>query len=407
MSSIIHTKKYKITLFQVGLSDGYSGFYNTMNLLSYSSTNFIRYNSVIDMSWFNTEKNCFYGKNDGYYTKSEKAQLGFQTLIVNIVTFAKQNEGKTIMVSTNLNRGFKTNYNLDSIHNQKIKLIYIIDEIKKYPNVELNLVGHSQGGLVNLEAAIDRNTKINKIISISTPYSPVYLGEKLIFLDFFFKLGGQSAYMLFLDTPEEVEAYKASVKTLCSSEYFSNLKCRWNGLSSRPELIVITGTAGHLYNVRTNVSSDPMLSYNTITKQPFDGLVKFSEQTNIEHAKFIHLVDKNVPCYNEKKYADSICYYQEGFIRTCKDKCTLSSISFTNAVVDALFNLIDIIIKKDEIDDFSDCDVVKSIYAGLKRQIDNVPSGYEDYFNIYSNDYNHKYLRYNKETIAHLIALLD
>ncbi len=202
-----------------------------MKLLSSSSTNFIKYNTVIDMSWFNTKENCFYGKNDGYYTKSDKAQLNFQTLIANIVTFAKQNEGKTIMVSTNLNRGFKTNYNLDSIHNQKIKLIYIIDEIKKYPNIELNLVGHSQGGLINLEAAIDRNTKINKIISISTPYSPVYLGEKLIFLDFFFKLGGQSAYLLFLDTPEEVEAYKTSVKTLCSSEYFSNLKSRWNDLS--------------------------------------------------------------------------------------------------------------------------------------------------------------------------------
>lgn len=202
-----------------------------MKLLSSSSTNFIKYNTVIDMSWFNTKENCFYGKNDCYYTKSDKAQLNFQTLIANIVTFAKQNEGKTIMVSTNLNRGFKTNYNLDSIHNQKIKLIYIIDEIKKYPNIELNLVGHSQGGLINLEAAIDRNTKINKIISISTPYSPVYLGEKLIFLDFFFKLGGQSAYLLFLDTPEEVEAYKTSVKTLCSSEYFSNLKSRWNDLS--------------------------------------------------------------------------------------------------------------------------------------------------------------------------------
>lgn len=90
MSSIIHTRKYKITLFQVGLSDRYSQFYNTMNLLSYSSTNFIKYNTVIDMSWFNTEKNCFYGKNDGYYTKSDKAQLNFQTLIANIVTFAKQ-----------------------------------------------------------------------------------------------------------------------------------------------------------------------------------------------------------------------------------------------------------------------------------------------------------------------------
>ncbi len=102
MSSIIHTRKYKITLFQVGLSDRYSEFYNTMKLLSSSSTNLIKYNTAIDMTWFNTEENCFYGKNDGCDTKSDKAQLNFKTLIANIVTCAKQNEGKTIMVSTNL-----------------------------------------------------------------------------------------------------------------------------------------------------------------------------------------------------------------------------------------------------------------------------------------------------------------
>lgn len=276
MSSVTSNKKYKITLFQVGLSDSVSSFDKTKKLLCEASSNFIRYDSTIDMRHFNPSNNCFYGKMNGYYDKSTEATNNFKILISNIVACAKENEGKTIMVSTYLNRGFMTNHNLDSIENQKIKLIYIIDELKKYPNVELNLVGHSQGGLVNLEAAIERNTKINKVVSISTPYSPVYLGEKLIFLDFFFKLGGKTAYELFCDKTENIPAYKSSVEVLCLESYYNNLKSCWNNLSIRPKLSVITGTAGHIYSVIPGVTAGPMYSPGVVSKSSFDGLVKFS-----------------------------------------------------------------------------------------------------------------------------------
>lgn len=407
MSSIISSNKYKITLFQVGLDDASSALDDTMKLMCKASSKFIKYGSCIDMSIFDPELKSFYRKSNGNYDKSTEAINKFKILIANIVAYAKQLNGKTILVGTNLNRGFNTNHNLDSIENQKIKLIYIIDEFKKYPNVELNLVGHSQGGLVNLEAAIERNTKINKVVSISTPYSPVYLGEKLIFLDFFFKLGGKTAYESFCDKTENIPAYKSSVEVLCSKSYYNNLKSCWNNLSIRPKLNVITGTAGHIYSVIPGVTAGPMYSPGVISKSSFDGLVKFSEQTKIEHANFIHLADSTLPCYNEKTFAQETCYCQSGNYFSCKRKCSLGSISFSGTVIDVLFELIDNALNKKNIDELENCKVVRAIEAGLDGKTDKVPDGYEEYYKIYSSEYNHKFIRYNKKTISHLLALLN
>lgn len=385
MSSIISTKKYKITLFQVCLDEGPSQFDKTMNSLSNASSNFLKYGTRIDMSYFNPANNCFYGKMNGYYDKSTETTNNFKVLISNIVACAKENEGKTIMVSTYLNSGFMTSHNLDSIENQKLKLIYIIDEFKKYPNVELNLVGHSQGGLVNLEAAIERNTKINKVVSISTPYGPVYLGEKLIFLDFFFKLGGETAYKLFYENEKNVQAYKNCVEVLCSGSYFENLKNDWNNLTIRPQLTVITGTAGLLYKFEPGMSSGQAYLPTSIFKNPFDGLVKFSEQTSIKHTNFIHLADPNLTCYKEKAFAQETCYCQSGNYFSCRRKCSLSSISFSGTVIDALFDLIENALTGKKIDELANYKVAVAINAGLKNNVDNVPKGYEQYYNIYSN----------------------
>ena len=407
MSSVISNKKYKIALFQGGLADNGYGFNKTMNLLQNASNNFLKYSSRIDMTHFNPEQNCFYGNVSGYYTKSAQATNDFKALIANIVAYAEANEGKTILVGTYLNRGFKTNHDLDSIENQKTKLVYIIDEIKKYSNVELSLVGHSQGGLVNLEAAIDRSSKIKRLISISTPYAPVYLGEKLIFLDFFFKIGGETAYSLFCNDPKNIPAYKACVEKLCSSSYYSDLKSRWNNLSSRPPLTVITGTAGHLSTFIPGVYNEYCYNPDTFMKESFDGLVKFSEQANIQNATFIHLADNNLPCYAEKGFAKNMCYYQQGLYSSCKKNCNLSSISFSGTVIDVLFDLIGNAINGKDIHNFANYNVAVAIFAGLEKDLTKVPSGYMNYYNIYSNDYNHDFIRYNSDTISHLLALLN
>ena len=229
------------------------------------------------------------------------------------------------------------------------------------------------------------------------------IGEKLIFLDFFFKLGGETTYGLFCNDLKNIPVYKSCVERLCSSAYYSDLKNGWNNLTSRPALTVITGTIGHLFTYIPGFSSDCDYNSDTILKEPFDGLVKFSEQANIQNAKLIHLVDKNLPCYSDRGFAKSVCYSQSGLYISCRKKCTLSSISFSGTVIDVLFNLISNAINGKNIHDFANYDVVVAIMTGLE----NVPFKYMDYYNIYSYSYNHDFIRTNFDTISLLLALLN
>ena len=409
MSSIITNKKYKIVLFQGGFADSGSGFDKTLSMMKNANSNFLVYFSKIDMSNFNTSNKCFYNNQSGYYTRSTQAMNDFKTLIANIVTFARNNENKTILVSTYLNAGFSSKHNFDSIENQKTKLVFIIDEIKKYSGIELSLVGHSQGGLVNLEASIARNYSIGKVISISTPYSPVYLGEKLIFIDFFLNIGGKSVYEAFVKKHSDyIPIYKSCVEKLCSSSYYSDLRNRWNNLNTRPKLTVITGTAGHLFRIIPGINYGDNYVPETLMTDPFDGLVKFSEQSNIQNANFIHLVDSSVPCYSNKTYAQSTCKVQSGLYISCTKKCPLKSLNLAGTIIDVLFNLIENAINGYNIGDLDNTNVMKAIKAARTgASINTVPSGYEDYYYVYSSMYGHEFIRYNSETIGHLLALLS
>ncbi len=76
-------------------------------------------------------------------------------------------------------------------------------------------------------------------------------------------------------------------------------------------------------------------------------------------------------------------------------------------LIDVLFELIDNALNKENIDELENCKVVLAIEAGLDGKADKVPDGYEEYYKIYSSEYNHKFIRYNKKTISHLLALLN
>lgn len=112
-----------------------------------------------------------------------------------------------------------------------------------------------------------------------------------------------------------------------------------------------------------------------------------------------------MPCYQDKQYANDSCYVQTGFIITCKRACPLSSINFGNTVAKFLFELIDRAIKND-VDDFKEYKVVKAIEAGLNKDIYNDTECIE-YYKIYSNSYNHSFIRENTDLIAHLLAILS
>lgn len=202
-------------------------------------------------------------------------------------------------------------------------------------------------------------------------------------------------------------AFNACVEKLCSSSYYSDLKKHWDNLTSRPTLTVITGTAGHLFKVVPGYNSGQTYIPDSISKEPFDGLVKLSEQTNIQNANFIYMADHNVPCYSERTYSKSTCYYQSGTYRSCTKTCTLGAINFGATAVGVLFDLIDKAIKGKDVNDFANYGITLAIYGGLAKNPENVPPQYMDYYNIYSSDYNHNFIRYNLETIGYLLALLS
>ena len=104
------------------------------------------------------------------------------------------------------------------------------------------------------------------------------------------------------------------------------------------------------------------------------------------------MVRHDVPCLNSKRYAEAMCYYQSGFYFSCRESCTLSSISFSGTIIDALFSLIDNAIHGRNINDFANYPVVQAINAGLEQNPSLMPSGngnYQAYYNIYADEYNH------------------
>ncbi len=409
VKSII-TKKPTVVLYQGGLADEGYGFIGTVNKVvnkntnkhvAYSDANKSSDDTMIDMSNFDVQTNCFYGlDNNGYYGKSAILMSEFRNQIANIVTLLKDTN-KTVHVRTRLSFVLGTKDPFDTIDNQKKKLIFIIDALKAYQmEIEVVLIGHSQGGLVNLATAVERSSSISRMISISTPYSPVGIAKELMNIAFLGSLIGKNIYTMLQEDKQTAARYKASVENLASNTFFKAVKDKWNKLTNRPSLTVIAGVSGHL---RTTVSYFDGTS--STMKQSFDGLVNIEEQLSINFAEKISLSDKNLPCYAANDYSKPVCYMQDGFYMSCKKNCTLSSFSMTDTLLNVGMKALWDWLNGKNID-FMKYPVVVSIFDGVSRK--NLEySQYRNYYNIYASDYSHQFIRYCDETIALISSKLQ
>lgn len=406
--------KYRIVLFQGGLGDqsidGRTYFSETVRKIISRSTddyspkiinNYLDSSTeFIDMSDFYVSNKCFRDDN--------KKRL-FDLKISNIYNLAKDNPSKTLLVRTFLNMIYDSNIYYDSIENQKTKLIYIIDALKQYENVEIFLVGHSQGGLVNLEAAIERNEDIDRMISISTPYAPVdyaYFYSMSLIGNELLEYG---KYLLAIENNAVLLTKKRQcVEVLASADYYTNLKNKWNALSPRPKLTVITGTAGRICEAAVPNSYTP----EECEGAAFDGLVMLTDQKDISYATKINLVDTNVPCYDVWNKAWLNCVTSTNCADTCSGNCTLETHSITKLFFDYLGAAVEELISverwsEEEFNVFTNNPLFRVIQEGLNSNINfNCPDGYEDYYRIALNPYNHKHIMYNDETIELLFNLL-
>lgn len=416
--SSINKKKYKIMLFQGGLGDNGGGFIETVNLLhkNYLSRT-IKINEAIDMKNFNVDNNSFYGLDaNGYLSKSTSDMTKFNKIISDIVSKSKENVNKVILVRTALaysidkiKDGKLIHLPYDSILDQAKKLKFIIQSIKNCDDeVEVILIGHSQGGLVNLEVATQIPTLIHEMISISTPYSPVNLAQKLINVNALATIFGTDLYEIIANDAELAKKYKQCVDTLGTADYFDDVKGRWNKLSSRPSLTVISSVSGHLFKVIPGFSDPYSGVYNpdSIYKYSFDGLVSIAEQTDIENATIVGLTDKSLECYNSKQFMERNCYYQYGLYMTCKKSCCLPSFNLESALLitgfQALGNLVDSWIdgKKMEFK-LEDYPIVRDIMNGVNNAPISDPNNAQ-YYNVYKSNYSHGNVRYCDETISYI-----
>lgn len=402
---ITPTPTCKVVLFQGGLNDNGTGFDTTIDLLLQSpqgTSKFIKYEQILDMRNLDPVTHTFAannGNNDGY--THILSEYHFHSVVEDVVNLGRANSDKIVLVRTCVNRVYLSNTNfLDTIENQKFKLKYIIDEFTEYENVEIVLVGHSQGGLVNLEAAIDRCSRISKIISISTPYSPVYLANVASFFD---------PLLEYIPNVDDIEYYRACINTLASNDYFSNLKSRWNALQNRPELTAIVGIAGKLQYLSGEL-------FDIVDIEGFDGLVMISEQTDIEHASFVYSINNDVPCYNNQLYSSTCC---TEINNTCKNTCNLIKLSFFDFIIKLLPDILNELVhpsdnggenSSGETDSNSFLNIISNTaYSNNPNEAENIDPNdpYYNYLMVYANPNSHGIIRYNANTISKLIELFE
>lgn len=410
MSSVTK-KKYTVVLYQAGLGKDHSYFNRTFQKIKALGSKHIAFkennktieNTFIDMSKYDTDKGYFYGLNSsGDDGKSTILENNFNNIICEIIDTLKANPNKILHIKTNLTNGVDYDDGFDSIEHQKKKLELIIKTIQSYDIVvKVNLVGHSQGGLVNIETAIDMPRAIEKIVSISTPYSPVTVAKNLLYIDRLLKkikIGG----LLVADDEESTKRYENSANILTSSDYYNDIKKRWDGLKYRPKLMVITGTSGHVsrqvceyvdYGVPPFNSS---IRLNFERKYSFDGLVLTSERKAISHDYEVNFADQNLPCYNKQTFTNKNCG------ATIYDRCINCSAPYFNAFCSVFYIAMDAIKGTNALNN----NIVKAIIEGVSRSnVTNV--SYKNYYDIYSSDFSHMYLAQYDGTIATIVGFVE
>ena len=198
------------------------------------------------------------------------------------------------------------------------------------------------------------------------------------------------------------------MEVLASANYYTNLKNKWNALSPRPTLTVITGTAGRICEAVVPNSYTP----EECEGAAFDGLVMLTDQKDISYATKINLVDTNVPCYDVWNKAWLNCVTSSNCANICSGNCSLETHSIAKLLLDYLKATVEELLSfeicsQEKFDIFVNNPLTKAIEAGLRSNDDfNCPSGYENYYRIASSPYNHYHIMYNDETIELLFNLL-
>lgn len=401
---------YRVVLFVGGLGCDGSFFNPTIKKLKNKGSRYVvEYSNMVNMDDFITSKGAFYGLNNGSLMKSTSLTENFNLEIDNIVKMAKGNPNKTVLVKTRLDETIrKVNSDkvtfdyiaYESIEAQKIKLKYIINAIKNLDSsIEIVLIGHSQGGLVNLETAVEIPEKITEMVSISTPYSSVAIAKGVCLLDTIANIVNSSIYKLIENDDEIIKRYDASVTVLGTPSYFDNLKAKWNSLTSRPKLTVIAGISAHL------MTSVYLFPFEVNHRYPFDCLVLGREQVDIENCT-LHVLSKDgVTCYEDSDGFKKSCCTDLEFINEHDCDCTLPCFDISGAIFKSAVTELENLYNNKKFVALSELPVVKAVVEAK----DGKPLSNEDYRPYYetvASEYSHLNIREAEKTIGILLGIL-
>lgn len=183
-------------------------------------------------------------------------------------------------------------YASSSVEEQAARLAFIIRTLKVdlMSLMRISLVGHSQGGVVNLAAATIVGSLIYQLISVSTPYRDVQAFKDLYAIALLGQVR-QDAFAGFYqrligEIPQEAmnNLSKNSLRYL-TFVYSTRIKNRFYRLKKRPLLHVIVGISG-LYE--ENIFG---------VKRSFDGFITGSEQQDVKYDDRVVLTVEDLPCH--------------------------------------------------------------------------------------------------------------
>lgn len=344
--------KRRIAIYVAGLGQDSSFFSHTIEkVVNEYEYKHVKCTTKVDMTMFDCTGNDFFGYSDTRYTDvCQRERAKFNNSIAAVASLLQANPNKTIHLAVDISKALPVPFTLyyiehpediqeaiknignnDSIENQKIKLEYIINALKRYfSDLQIILIGHSQGGLVNLEVACDKPNQIQELVSISTPYSPVIIARdamRLVHALSFLELESSSETNLF--SSQDQQRYLENVERLSGQTYFTNLKRRWNNIpvTSKPKIRCITGTSG-------------TLAYDMLTlpkKTSYDGLVRTYSQSDISNGVAYNLKDPKTSC--EAKYLNNNC---DVLPQQCL-QCTLPAFCVEATVLQTLRDNIEIV----------------------------------------------------------------
>lgn len=390
---VVNRNRGYIVLFQHGIFGDETSFSEAIEkLVKQAPKRHIAYpNSFINM---NDYKKGEYGKS--YMFEKTESQIEFNNIISGIASFAKEHPDHNILIRTRLSGENKA----DSIQNQKEKLALIVRRLHAVIDGRpIVLVGHSQGGLVNMETALICPNYIDKIISLNTPFSVNNIGKTFFPIATFCHRFGIPLNVGFdtLDFRDD-DVYHA-LSTLVNFVYFADLKKRWESATNKPTAIALAGLAGVLTDKANEWDST------------FDGLVMVSDFQHIKVDKIHFFMEEYPPCpdgwpkewFWDKDYTKKCTW--------CREKCVFPKMSFVNTLGEVADEILDAVIN-DGINslingtkyEFKEIEIVKAINAGLNKQAYSGPE--QTVYKIYSSKYNHLHVQTNTEILTFLSGLL-